>query len=125
MLSSSSTNLDRRNKEQQLDLVFKALGDQTRRNILRRLATGPAMVTELAAPFDMSLPAVGKHLRVLEKARLVERTISGRVHRCALNAAPLRNADEWLDYYERFWEETLDSLSAYLHKETDLGPGAK
>ena len=66
-----------------------------------------------------------KHLRVLEKARLVERTISGRVHRCALNAAPLRNADEWLDYYERFWEETLDSLSAYLHKETDLGPGAK
>lgn len=125
MLSSSSTNLDRRNKEQQLDLVFKALGDQTRRNILRRLATGPAMVTELAAPFDMSLPAVGKHLRVLEKARLVERTISGRVHRCALNAAPLRNADEWLDYYERFWEETLDSLSEYLHKETDLGPGAK
>lgn len=83
------------------------------------------MVTELAAPFDMSLPAVGKHLRVLEKARLVERTISGRVHRCALNAAPLRNADEWLDYYERFWEETLDSLSEYLHKETDLGPGAK
>ena len=100
--------------EQQLDRVFRALSDQTRRKLLARLADGSAMVTELAQPFDMSLPAVGKHLRVLENAGLIERTITGRVHRCALNASPLKNADDWLERYQQFWSESLDALSDYV-----------
>lgn len=72
------------------------------------------MVTELAKPFDMSLPAVGKHLRVLENAGLLERTIDGRVHRCALQALPLKNARGWLECYQQFWSESLNSLSDYV-----------
>ena len=101
-------------QEERLDRVFRALSDRTRRKLLARLTEGSAMVTELAKPFDMSLPAVGKHLRVLENAGLIERTISGRVHRCALNALPLKSADEWLDSYQQFWSETLDALSEYV-----------
>ncbi|MEQ9562816.1 MAG: metalloregulator ArsR/SmtB family transcription factor, partial [Woeseiaceae bacterium] len=93
-------------RDEQLDLVFRALGDRTRRKILSRLSTGSAMVTELAEPFDMSLPAVGKHLRVLENAGLVQRTINGRVHQCTLNASPMKDANEWLACYEQFWNET-------------------
>lgn len=115
MLSSAKSN--NATPEKSLNLVFRALSDQTRRELLARLAEGPAMVTELAKPFDMSLPAVGKHLRVLENAGLVQRTISGRVHRCALNALPLRSADDWLATYEQFWGETLDGLSKYLHDD--------
>lgn len=77
------------------------------------------MVTELAAPFDMSLPAVGKHLRVLEKAGLVQRTVSGRIHRCSLNALPLRDAGQWLAHYQEFWDETLDALIEYIQTDTD------
>jgi len=106
-------------QEEDLDLVFRALGDRTRRELLARLSEGSAMVTDLAKPFDMSLPAVGKHLRVLEKAGLVRRTISGRVHRCALNALPLRNAGQWLVRYQKFWAETLDALSEYIQSDTD------
>jgi DNA-binding transcriptional ArsR family regulator len=105
--------------QQQLDLVFKALGDQTRRDLLTRLSEGPARVTELAKPFAMSLPAVGKHLRVLEKAGLVERTISGREHRCALTSLPLKNAGEWLMHYQQFWDENLDALSRYLQRDSE------
>lgn len=105
--------------QEHLDLVFKALGDQTRRKLLARLSEGPAMVTELAKPFDMSLPAVGKHLRVLEKAGLVGRTITGRVHRCELNALPLKNAGDWLNHYQMFWNVTLDALSGYIQQESD------
>lgn len=115
----SSISQDQIPNQERLDAVFKALGDQTRREILARLAERPAMVTELAAPFDMSLPAVGKHLRVLERAGLVTRSINGRVHQCALNAAPLRTAGEWIGHYQKFWDETLDSLSAYLHGRQD------
>lgn len=77
------------------------------------------MVTELAKPFDMSLPAVGKHLRVLEKAGLIEREINGRIHQCALNPLPLKIADDWLRNYQRFWDETLDALSDYLQNNAD------
>ncbi|MDH3694303.1 MAG: metalloregulator ArsR/SmtB family transcription factor [Gammaproteobacteria bacterium] len=105
--------------EDHLDLVFRALGDRTRRNLLSRLADGPAMVTELAEPFDMSLPAVGKHLRVLEKAGLVRRTVSGRVHQCSLNALPLKTAEQWLVDYQRFWEETLDGLIEHIQNDAD------
>lgn len=115
----SSTNTKSVAQEENLDLVFRALGDQTRRALLSRLAAGSAMVTELAEPFDMSLPAVGKHLRVLEKAGLVQRTINGRVHRCSLNALPLRDADQWLAFYQKFWGETLDALAEYVQKEAD------
>lgn len=106
-------------QEKHLDLLFRALGDRTRRKILSKLATGPAMVTEIAKPFDMSLPAVGKHLRVLENAGLVNRTISGRVHHCALNAMPLKNVGEWLMHYQQFWGESLDALSEYIRSGSE------
>ncbi len=102
-----------------LDLVFKALGDQTRRELIARLSDGPAMVTELAEPFNMSLPAVGKHLRVLEKAGLVKRAITGRVHWCSLNPLPLKDAGGWLGHYQKFWDTTLDSLSEYFENDID------
>lgn len=105
--------------EQRLDLLFRALGDPTRRALLARLTEKPAMVTELAQPFAMSLPAVSRHIRVLESAGLVRRAIDGRVHHCSLNAEPLRNVDAWLAHYRSFWEGTLDSLSRYV--ETDSG----
>ncbi len=100
-----------------MDWVFHALGDRTRRALLSRLSRGPAMVTELAAPFDMALPSVSKHIRVLERAKLVKRTVDGRVHRCTLAARPLGEADAWLAYYRPFWEETLDALAHYIEDE--------
>ena len=72
------------------------------------------MITELAAPFDLSLPAVSRHIRVLEAARLVRRTVDGRVHRCALDARPLRDVDAWLRHYRRFWDENLAALARYV-----------
>ncbi len=120
MLSSTAT--EPRFQEEKLDLVFRALGDRTRRRLLARLTTGSAMVTELAKPFDMSLPAVGKHLRVLENAGLITRTVNGRVHRCALNALPLKTVDDWLQHYQRFWGETLDALSDYVQRDNGGKP---
>ena len=111
--------------DEHLDRVFRALGDRTRRQLLARLSEGSAMVTELAEPFDMSLPAVGKHLRVLERAGLVRRTVTGRVHRCALDATPLRNAEEWLSHYRVFWNETLDALEDHVLKGTGKKPRAR
>lgn len=100
--------------ERQLDLTFGALADPTRRAILARLAHGEATVGELADPFEISRPAISKHLRVLERAGLVERTRQGRVSRCELDAAPMRDAAEWVERYRRFWEGRLDALSRYL-----------
>jgi DNA-binding transcriptional ArsR family regulator len=97
-----------------LDKTFSALSDPTRRAILARLAEGDASVSELAAPFAMSLPAISKHLRVLEQAGLVERTKDGRVHRLRLVAQPLRDAATWIAHYQRFWEQQLDGLADYL-----------
>ena len=77
---------------------------------MRRLTHQPSMVTELASHFDMTLAAVGKHLRVLERAGLIERTIRGRVHHCSLNTVPLQDADRWLETYRVYWDETLDAL---------------
>jgi len=96
--------------ERQLDLLFHALSDQTRRRLLSRLTVGPAKVTDLAKPFEMSLPAVSKHLRILEEARLISRTIDGRVHRLALAGAPLRQVEVWLDPFRSFWETSLSGL---------------
>lgn len=99
-----------------LDLVFRALGDQTRRAMLARLAQRSATVTELAEPFDLSLPAVSRHIKVLERAQLVSRTIDGRVHHCALDVAPLRRVDQWLRHYKHFWDANLDALARYVER---------
>jgi DNA-binding transcriptional ArsR family regulator len=97
-----------------LDNTFAALSDVTRRGILARLAQGEASISDLAAPYEMSLPAVSKHLRVLERAKLVERRKDGRVHRCRLAADPMKGAAEWIEKYRRFWERQFDSLAQYL-----------
>jgi DNA-binding transcriptional ArsR family regulator len=102
-------------KADTLDRTFAALSDPTRRAILARLAQGDASVSELAAPFAMSLPAISKHLRVLEQAGLVERTRDGRVHRLRLVAQPLHQAASWIAHYQQFWEQQLAALADYLH----------
>jgi DNA-binding transcriptional ArsR family regulator len=101
-------------RAEHLGRTFTALSDQTRRDILNRLALGASSVTELAEPYEMSLNAVSKHLKVLEQAGLVSRTVEGRVHRLALNAAPLRDAEEWVARYRSFWEARLDALDQFL-----------
>jgi DNA-binding transcriptional ArsR family regulator len=99
-----------------LDRTFGALADPTRRRILEHLANGDRCVTDLARPYSMSLPAVSKHLRVLEKAGLVRRRRDGRVHRLKLDASPMKEAQQWIEEYRRFWEERLDRLDEYLQK---------
>src|SRR5215510_5852352 len=99
-----------------LDLTFAALADPTRRRILQHLAKGDRCVTDLAKPHRMSLPAVSKHLRVLERAGLVRRRRCGRVHRLKLEAKPMRQAQQWIEEYRRFWEERFDQLDEYLNE---------
>ena len=93
-----------------LDRVFAALADPTRRAMLRRLAGGERSVGELAEPFDMSFAAAAKHVKVLEEAGLLRRRIDGRSRRCRIEAGPLAQADRWLAYYQRFWSLRLDDL---------------
>lgn len=100
-----------------LDRVFGALSDPTRRAILGRLATSPATVTELAAPFPISLNAVSKHIQVLERAGLLRRDIRGREHHCSLNPMPLRDAATWTEAFRVFWEQRLDALDDYLRTQ--------
>jgi DNA-binding transcriptional ArsR family regulator len=97
-----------------LSTTFAALADPTRRAILARLTSGEAFVTELAGPFEMSLPAVSKHLKVLERAGLIARGREAQWRPCRLSAGPLKDADEWLERYRRFWEESFDRLDEYL-----------
>lgn len=99
-----------------LTATFHALADPTRRAILARLASGETSVTELAAPFSMSMPAVSKHLKVLERAGLVARGKEAQWRPCRLEVAPLREADEWIEQYRRMWEERFDRLDAYLQE---------
>ena len=99
-----------------LDFTFAALSDPTRRAILRRLATGERTVTELAEPFRISLPAISKHLRVLEKAGLLAQEKDGRIHRCRIVAKPLQDASGWIAHYRAFWEESFDRLDGYLYE---------
>ena len=101
-----------------LDRTFAALADPTRRRILAHLARGDRCVTHLARPHAMSLPAVSKHLRVLEKAGLLRRRRYGRVHEMQLEAGPLKQAAQWVDEYRKFWEGSLDRLADYLEKTT-------
>ena len=97
-----------------LDQIFSALADPTRRAILARLAAGEAPVTELAEPFAMSLPAISKHLKVLERAGLIVRGREAQWRPCRLEARPLKGALEWLEQYRVFWEQSLDRLEGYL-----------
>lgn len=97
-----------------LDRTFTALADPTRRAILARLCEGPLRVTEIAAPFDMSLNAVSKHLKLLERAKLVRRDVRGREHYCSLDARPLSEATDWTAAYRKFWETRLDALERLL-----------
>jgi len=97
-----------------LDRTFGALADPTRRRILEHLAGGDRCVTDLARPYRMSLPAVSKHLRVLENAGLVRRQRDGRVHRLKLEAKPMQQALAWIEEYRKFWEESFDRLDEYL-----------
>lgn len=101
---------------QNLDAVFSALSDPTRRAILQRLSQGEATVTELANPFEISLPAISKHLHVLESAGLLTREKEGRIHRLRLDPTALISTAEWIDHYRPLWETQLDALSSYLER---------
>lgn len=101
----------------QMNSVFHALGDATRRQMLRGLASGERTVGELARPFAMSLAAASKHIRVLEGAGLIRREVRGRTHVCRLDPGPLASAHEWLGFYERFWTSRLDLLEQLLRDE--------
>lgn len=102
--------------EDRLSLTFTALADPTRRAILARLAKGEAMVTELAQPFNLSLPGVSKHLKVLQRAGLVRQGRKAQWRPCRLEARRLKEVAEWVDHYRRFWEESFDRLDDYLHE---------
>ncbi|WP_306258822.1 helix-turn-helix transcriptional regulator [Pararhizobium sp. IMCC21322] len=106
-----------------LDRVFHALSDPTRRAIVQRLSGSSGTVSMLAEPFDMSLNAVSKHLKVLEGAKLINRDIVGRTSVCSLNIDPLINANEWIQQYTQFWNEVLDSLEMHLDAD-EAEPGA-
>jgi DNA-binding transcriptional ArsR family regulator len=102
--------------DDQLTATFAALADPTRRAILSRLASGEASVTELAEPFEMSMPAVSKHLKVLERAGLIARSRDAQWRPCHLDPAPLKEVANWVEHYRRFWEESFDRLDDYLRE---------
>lgn len=108
-----------KNSSEQLTTVFLALADPTRREILERLRQGEASGTELARPFSISVPAISKHLRVLEHADLILHRKDGRTHKFRLAASPMREAADWLEHYRRFWETQLDSLDTYLQATSE------
>ena len=101
----------------ELDRVFSALADPTRRAILRRLTEHPATINEIAKPFRVSLNAISKHVMRLERAGMLHREIKGRQHYCWVKPGPLREANHWLEHYRQFWEERVDSLEAYVARK--------
>ncbi len=116
-MSNTAPQLD----DDQLDRIFGALSDRTRRALVRRLAVGPARVTELAEPFEISLPAISRHIKVLEAAGLVERAVDGRVHQCSLNPDVMRDAEAWLETHREFWAQSLDRLANLLESRNEDG----
>jgi DNA-binding transcriptional ArsR family regulator len=106
----------------ELDNVFHALGDATRRHMLRSLAGGERTVSQLAEPFAISLAAASKHIKALENAGLIRREVRGRTHICRLAPGPLAGAHEWLSFYERFWNNRLDELERLLREEDAARP---
>lgn len=117
MKSTTHEPAQRPLRDDQLDLVFGALSHRTRRALLARLEQAPGKVTDLAEPFAVSLPAISKHLRVLERAGLIRRDVQGNVHLCTLDATPLEEAERWLTHYRRFWEGTLSALAGFVEKD--------
>jgi DNA-binding transcriptional ArsR family regulator len=111
MNTAKPHNPEQLTDDDHLDLIFKALADRTRRAQLKRLTQGLASVSELAEPFAMSLPAASKHLKVLERAKLVSTSKVGRVHYCQLQPGVLNNIDNWLNHYRQFWQNKLDRLA--------------
>ena len=109
----------------QLSSIFAALADPTRRAILARLSSGAASVKELAKPFEISLPAISKHLKVLKRAGLIERGREAQWRPCRLQAEPLRQASNWIEHYRQFWEERLDRLEDFLQHVQANGPPAE
>jgi len=107
-------------REDRLDATYGAIGHPVRRAVLERLRAGESRITELAAPFSISLAAVSKHIQVLEEAGLVERAVHGREHRLSLNPSPLLPAAHWIDSYRAFWEQRLDALEARLRAGRSL-----
>ena len=107
--------------QDQLSHTFAALADPTRRAIIARLASGEASVTELAEPFDITLPAVSRHLKVLERAGLIERSREAQWRPARLQAGPLKDIDDWVERYRRFWEQRLDRLDDYLKELQEEG----
>ncbi len=105
--------------DKQLDAAFSALADPTRRAIISRLSRGSASVGELAEPFDMSLAAISKHIKILEKAGLIDRTRHGRRIECAMNPAGIDSVNQWLEFHKQFWSERLDALEQLLTKKSD------
>jgi DNA-binding transcriptional ArsR family regulator len=105
---------DAASQEEALDRVFFALSDPVRRQILRRLDEGPALVSELAAPFEMSLQAVSRHIQVLVRSGLVAQERTGRIARCNLDAAPLYDAAVWINHYTKYWQQSFDELAAFV-----------
>ena len=110
-----------------LNATFSALADPTRRAILARLASGETSVSELAEPFEMSMPAISKHLKVLQRARLIERGREAQWRPCRLAPGPLKDASDWLEHYRRFWDEAFDRLEDYLRElqKTESQPKKK
>ena len=111
----------------QLSVTFAALADPTRRAILTRLSRGESSVTELAKPFKMTMPGISKHLKVLERAKLIERGREAQWRPCKLNAKPLKDVADWVGHYRRFWDESFDRLDEYLKelKAKEKGHGRK
>lgn len=101
-----------------LDKTFSALSNPIRRTIVEKLADGESTVSQLAEPFDVSLPAISKHLRILEDAGLLARTKDGRIYRCSLRGTPIQQAADWLERYRMFWERKFDALDTHLKKST-------
>jgi DNA-binding transcriptional ArsR family regulator len=115
--STTSTRAAPALDDDHLDRVLGALADRTRRAMLERLALGPAIVSELAEPFAMSLPAVSKHVKVLERAGLIDRVVEGRTHVCTMRPQAYGDVEAWLRFYRTFWEGTLDSLADFAERD--------
>ncbi|MGB0849379.1 MAG: ArsR/SmtB family transcription factor [Thiolinea sp.] len=109
------------NNNEQLSTIFSALSDPTRRAMLTRLAGKEMSVAELAEPFPITKSAVTKHIKMLEKAGLLQRSIQGRVHQCRINVEPLQQASEWMQFYEQFWDEKLIELDKFLMQPDEQG----
>ena len=112
------------NRSERVDAIFVALADPTRRGMIARLSAGPATIGELGRPFPITKPAVTKHVKILERAGLIRRKRSGRAHYCTLQAKPMKQARDWIEWHSRFWKVSLDALADYVEKTNGKGQSA-